>query len=187
MAEGASGWVRYCWRCGAALPTTPPTTCGACGEAHYLNPAPCGEAVVVRAGKVLLLRRANDPYRGSWDVPGGFCDGGEHPMRAAERELYEELGLACRATAYIGAWLDVYGESAPDGLETHCITSAYLVALADPGAEPRPNPEEATGYGWFDLTALPADLAFPAHARPMLRAAAALVAGTAEPLPDRTW
>ena len=57
-------------------------------------------------------------------------------MRAAERELYEELGLACRATA-----------------------------LADPGAEPRPNPEEAAGYGWFDLTALPEDLAFPDHAR----------------------
>jgi hypothetical protein len=59
--------------------------------------------------------------------------------------------------------------------------------LADPGAEPRPNPEEAAGYGWFDLTALPEDLAFPDHARPMLRAAAELIAGTGEPLPDRTW
>jgi ADP-ribose pyrophosphatase YjhB (NUDIX family) len=178
---------RFCWRCGAALPAAPPTTCRSCGQDHYVNPAPCGEAVVVRDGKVLLLRRANDPYRGSWDVPGGFCDGAEHPMHAAERELAEELGLACRATTYIGAWLDVYGEPAPDGIQTHCITSAYLVALEDPGAEPRPNPEEADGYGWFDLDELPGDLAFPDHARPMLAAAAAVINGSAQPLPDRVW
>ncbi|MGZ4167481.1 MAG: NUDIX hydrolase [Solirubrobacteraceae bacterium] len=178
---------RFCWRCAGALPAVPPTTCPACGQAHYLNPAPCGEAVVVRDGKVLLLRRANDPYRGSWDVPGGFCEGDEHPMRAAERELAEELGLAGRATAYIGAWLDTYGEPASDGVQTHCITSAYLVAVKDPAAEPRPDPAEAVGYGWFGLDELPDDLAFPGHARPMLRAAAALLDGTAQPLPDRTW
>ncbi len=180
-------WVRYCWRCATALGAAPPTTCAACGEAHYLNPAPCGEAVVVREGKVLLLRRALDPHRGFWDVPGGFCDGGEHPMHAAERELAEELGLSARATAYIGAWMDVYGPPAPDGVQLHCITSAYLMELADPEAEPRPDAEEATAYGWFDLSALPEELAFSDHARPMLAAAAALVAGTARPLPDRIW
>jgi hypothetical protein len=45
---------RFCWRCGTALGAMPPTTCTACRQAHYLNPAPCGEAVVVREGKVLL-------------------------------------------------------------------------------------------------------------------------------------
>jgi ADP-ribose pyrophosphatase YjhB (NUDIX family) len=187
MVAGVDRQVRFCWRCGAPLPAAPPTTCATCGQAHYLNPAPCGEAVVVRDGKVLLLRRANDPHRGSWDVPGGFCEAAEHPMRAAERELAEELGLSCRATAYIGAWLDVYGDPAPDGIQTHCITSAYLVALDDPEAEPRPDPDEALGYRWFDLDALPEDLAFAHHARPMLAAAAALVDGSAGPLLDRTW
>ncbi|MGH2894755.1 MAG: hypothetical protein ACRDPM_16045, partial [Solirubrobacteraceae bacterium] len=60
------GRGRYCWRCGTALDATPPTTCAACQQAHYLNPAPCGEAVVVRAGEVLLLCRAMEPYRGFW-------------------------------------------------------------------------------------------------------------------------
>jgi 8-oxo-dGTP diphosphatase len=187
-APGSSpGADRYCWRCGAALSATPPTTCGACGQDHYLNPAPCGEAVVVREGRVLLLRRAMDPYEGCWDVPGGFCDGAEHPMHAAERELAEELGLSARASAYIGAWMDAYGPPAPDGIQLHCITSAYLMELDDPGAEPRPHPSEATGFGWFELSALPDELAFPDHARPMLAAAAALLAGTGPALPDRTW
>jgi 8-oxo-dGTP diphosphatase len=183
----AGGPGRFCWHCGTRLDATPPTTCAACGQAHYVNPAPCGEAVVVRDGEVLLLRRAMDPYRGFWDVPGGFCDGAEHPMHAAERELAEELGLRARASAYIGAWLDVYGEPAPDGIQVHCITSAYLMELSDPEAAPRPDTEEATGFGWFAFDALPAQLAFPDHARPMLAAAAAVVAGTAPPLPDRTW
>ena len=185
--EPTVGTRRYCWRCAAALGGTPPTTCAACGQEHYLNPAPCGEAVVVRAGKVLLLRRAMEPYRGWWDVPGGFCDAAEHPMHAAERELREELGLAGRATAYIGQWMDVYGSPAPDGVQLHCITSAYLMELSDPGAEPRPDREEATDFGWFGLDELPEQLAFPDHARPMLAAAAAVLAGTAPPLPDRTW
>jgi 8-oxo-dGTP diphosphatase len=141
----------------------------------------------VRENRVLLLRRAMDPYRGFWDVPGGFCDAAEHPMHAAERELAEEMGLRGRATAYIGAWMDVYGPPAPDGVRVHCITSAYLMQLEDPEAEPRPSADEATGYRWFELTALPDNLAFPDHARPMLAAAAAVLAGTAPPLPDRTW
>jgi ADP-ribose pyrophosphatase YjhB (NUDIX family) len=179
--------ARFCWRCANALAAAPPTTCAACGQAHYLNPAPCGEAVVVRDGKVLLLRRAMDPYAGFWDVPGGFCNGAEHPMHAAERELTEELGVTGRATAYIGAWMDLYGDPAPDGVRLHCVTSSYLVTLEEPDATPRPDPDEATAYGWFDLGALPDDLAFPDHARPMLAAAAAVLAGTAPPLPDRTW
>ena len=142
---------------------------------------------MVREGKVLLLRRAMDPYVGFWDVPGGFCDGAEHPMHAAERELAEELGLAARASAYIGAWMDAYGPPAPDGIQLHCITSAYLMELQDPAAEPRAHPSEATGFGWFDLSALPVQLAFGDHARPMLAAAAALIAGTGPALPDRTW
>jgi 8-oxo-dGTP diphosphatase len=178
---------RYCWRCGTALSGPPPTTCGACGQAHYLNPRPCGEAVVITEGRVLLLLRAAEPYRHAWDVPGGFCEAAEHPMHAAERELAEELGLAARATGYIGTWMDTYGSPEPDGMPIHTATSAYLMELSDPQASPRPAPEEAVEAGWFPLAELPLELAFPVHARPMLDAAAAIVRGAGRALPDRTW
>ena len=181
--------VRHCWRCGAPLGAVPPTTCASCGEVHYVNPRPCGDAVVVRDGRILLMRRAMAPDAGAWDVPGGFCEADEHPMHAAERELTEELALTGRAVAYIGTWMDVYGEPAFDGLAIHTAVSGYLIALDDPTAPPRPAPQEACEARWFHLEDLPAELAFARHTRPMLAAAAALLrAGPPTgPLPDRIW
>jgi 8-oxo-dGTP diphosphatase len=179
--------TRFCWRCGATLPATLPTTCARCGEEHYLNPRPCGVAVVVRGRRVLLVRRALDPYQGCWDIPGGFCDAAEHPMHAAERELAEETGLTGRATAYVGTWMGIYGPPQLDGISIHTAGSVYLVELADPLVPPRLQRDEVTQAGWFDPDAPPADLAFPDHARPVLDAVAEIIAGTARPLPDRTW
>lgn len=161
--------------------------CAGCGQEHYLNPKPCGEAVVVSKGRVLLMRRAHEPELGAWDVPGGFCEADEHPMHAAERELAEELGLRGRATAYIGTWIDAYGPPDPDGVITYTSIGAYLIALEDPGQTPTLAPGEALEARWFALDQLPERLAFAAHARPMLAVAAALMAGTGLPLPDRTW
>jgi ADP-ribose pyrophosphatase YjhB (NUDIX family) len=178
--------ARFCWRCRAALSAPPPTSCDACGQPHYNNPRPCGEAVVVRGHEVLLLRRAMDPESGAWDVPGGFCDTGEHPMRAAERELEEETGLAGRAVAYVGTWMDAYGEEG-DGVQIHTAVSAYLIELSDPGAPMRLAREEVSDARWFALTGLPEQLAFATHTAPMLAAVAAIVAGRGRPLPDRSW
>lgn len=178
------------------LPAPPPVLCPACGEHHYVNPKPCGEAVVVRDGAVLLMRRAHEPEHGLWDVPGGFCESDEHPMHAAERELAEEVGLHGRAYACVGTWMDVYGPPADDGAVIWTAATAYLIALDDPDAEPVSCTEEASAAGWWPLDALPAELAFAAHARPMLTAAVALLdrlevdraAGRPPlPLPDRTW
>jgi ADP-ribose pyrophosphatase YjhB (NUDIX family) len=164
----------------------PPTTCAACGEIHYVNPKPCGNAVVVHAGRVLLLRRALDPDAGRWTVPGGFCEAGEHPRAAAERELSEETGLPGRAVAYLGTWMDRYGPPALDGLEIHTAVSGYLAELADPSAPPAPDPSEALEARWFELTALPEAIAFPAHVPAMITAAMVMIGvGTLPPMLDR--
>ena len=140
----------------------------------------------MRGGELLLLRRAMEPERGAWDVPGGFCDTAEHPMHAAERELAEEAGLTGRAVTYIGTWMDSYGEESP-GVAIHTAVSAYLMVLDDPRAVPRPQPGEVSEAAWFPLDALPSRVAFARHTRPMLAAARALVEGRGRPLPDRVW
>lgn len=44
--------------------------------------------------KILLIERRNEPFAGSWALPGGFVDKNENVLQAAERELLEETNLS---------------------------------------------------------------------------------------------
>src|SRR5208283_3828277 len=50
-------------------------------------------AVVVRAGRVLLVRRGAEPLRGQWSLPGGVLELGESLAAGVVREVREETGL----------------------------------------------------------------------------------------------
>ncbi len=51
-------------------------------------------AVVFRGDEVLLVRRGQEPARGSWSLPGGLVELGETLEAALRREVLEETGLA---------------------------------------------------------------------------------------------
>lgn len=53
--------------------------------------------VVVRDGKVLLIRRGKEPLRGRWVIPGGTVELGETLEEAVAREVREETGIEVRA------------------------------------------------------------------------------------------
>jgi 8-oxo-dGTP diphosphatase len=50
-------------------------------------------AVIVEGNRVLLVRRANEPLKGEWSVPGGVVEVGETLEAAIRREVREETGL----------------------------------------------------------------------------------------------
>jgi ADP-ribose pyrophosphatase YjhB (NUDIX family) len=50
-------------------------------------------AVVLREGRVLLVRRGREPLRGRWSLPGGVLELGETLMEGVVREVFEETGL----------------------------------------------------------------------------------------------
>jgi 8-oxo-dGTP diphosphatase len=102
--------VRHCPTCGTRLVEQPPTVCPSCGAEHWRNAKPCGGALVVRAGRLLLVHRAVEPWRDRWDIPGGFCEHDEHPAETARRETREETGLDVVITGFLGLWVDRYGD-----------------------------------------------------------------------------
>jgi ADP-ribose pyrophosphatase YjhB (NUDIX family) len=50
-------------------------------------------AVVVHDGRALIIKRAHDPRRGEWSLPGGRVELGETLVDATRREILEESGL----------------------------------------------------------------------------------------------
>ena len=65
--------------------------------------------VVIRDGRVLLIRRAQEPLKGQWSIPGGHLEWGETIAHAVARELLEETGLEVR----VGELLEVVERIGP--------------------------------------------------------------------------
>jgi ADP-ribose pyrophosphatase YjhB (NUDIX family) len=175
----------YCTSCGHALPKLPPAICNVCGTGHWRDAKPCASGLVTWEGRLLLVQRANEPWRGHWDTPGGFCGPDEHPILTAEREVLEETGLAVRITGLLGIWMDQYGSSDDEANRTLNIYYHAVPVAADP--QLKLCPTEVLRAGWFAPDQLPEALAFPEHIVPVLRAwRGALLAGEmVSSLPDR--
>jgi 8-oxo-dGTP diphosphatase len=112
-------------------------------------------AVVVEAdGGILLGRRAIEPGRGLWCLPGGFVNDDEDPWDAAARECLEEISAHVEKTRLIGVF-HIAKPAAPS-----MVGIAYQARLA---ASSRPAPgTEMLEIGVFALDSLP-PLAFPSH------------------------
>jgi ADP-ribose pyrophosphatase YjhB (NUDIX family) len=167
---------RFCSGCGSPLGRPAPVACAACGRQHWANAKPCAAALVVQDGRLLLTRRAHDPWRGLWCAPSGFCDGDEHPIDAAEREVREETGLGARVT----------GET-PAGDDAEHVAVAYYHAVPTGETVGSPDPREVDAVEWCDADRLPAELAPPTNGRHIFGAwRTAYAAGeTTTPLRDR--
>lgn len=73
--------------------------CPSCGYVHYRNPAPAVGVIVVEEGRVLLVKRRFDPYKGLWVIPSGFIEYDEDVKSTGVREALEETGLAVEIEA----------------------------------------------------------------------------------------
>jgi len=67
--------------------------CPYCHTIHYDNPKPTATLICPKNDSILLVKRATDPGKGLWGLPGGFIEKGETPEAGAERELLEETNL----------------------------------------------------------------------------------------------
>ncbi len=67
--------------------------CAQCRRFYYSNPVPAACCIVTRGDDLLLAKRAVEPCRGQWALPGGFVEIHETTEEAALRELKEETGI----------------------------------------------------------------------------------------------
>lgn len=91
-----------------------------------------------------MVRRANEPAKGCWSIPGGRVEAGESDAEATAREVLEETGVKVSVGRFVG-----YVErEAPDG-SVYAIRD-YLCTPLD-GIEPSVvrAGDDADDAGWF--------------------------------------
>jgi 8-oxo-dGTP diphosphatase len=152
---------RYCPRCAGALvhrefDGRPRPVCDQCGFIYFADPKVTVALLIERAGRVLLGRRAVDPGRGLWCLPGGFVDYGERVREAAAREALEETGLRVQIGDLLAVW------DFDDGIGGKKGIAIFFRAEAPVGEAAASDDLEA--LGWFVPGKFP-ELAFPLHQR----------------------
>lgn len=94
-----------------------------------LMPIPCVDIVVVDdRGRVLLMKRANEPASGQWWFPGGRIHYLETRLQAAARKLKEECNLAASEVIELGTY-DVIVNSPGAENPMHGITTLFCVRI----------------------------------------------------------
>ncbi|MEK7730116.1 MAG: NUDIX hydrolase [candidate division KSB1 bacterium] len=147
----------FCPSCGHALQSSPnfhqgKPHCMKCGFIHFNNPRGCVAAIMQRKNEILLVQRAQEPFKLCWDFPGGFLEAGESPQEGLRREMREELQIAIEPFALFGVYADHYGTGGEPVLIVY-----YLCELRASTVNPQ---EEIADARWFELSALPEALAF---------------------------
>jgi 8-oxo-dGTP diphosphatase len=98
---------------------------------------------------VLLVKRANNPFKTSWALPGGFVDANESLEAAALRELREETGIR---NAFIEQ-LQTFGAVNRDP-RGRVISVAYYALVRESQARLAPG-DEVSDVKWFEIGNLP--------------------------------
>jgi ADP-ribose pyrophosphatase YjhB (NUDIX family) len=157
---------QHCPRCASELEHSHERVdCPACGFVSHSNSEPTvGGLVTDDAGRILLVKRAHDPYGGTWDVPGGFLEEAEAPLDALRREVLEETGLEVEPVEFAGARIDRYGGD-PGAPTTLNLYWTARVTAGNPQAG-----DDAAELRWFEPTELPPEdeIGFP-NVRELLR------------------
>jgi ADP-ribose pyrophosphatase YjhB (NUDIX family) len=86
--------------------------------------------VVIDNGRALLIRRASEPLRGEWSIPGGMLELGETLEQGVARELLEETGLQVRVLELIEVFERIVyapnGQGRPERPRFHYVIADYL-------------------------------------------------------------
>lgn len=132
MQEHPLHLFRFCPRCGCnkfVINDEKSKRCQGCGFVYYFNPRAATVGIIRnRKGEILVATRSKEPAKGTYDLPGGFCDSYETAEESIAREVLEETGLRITAARYLFTVPNIYQYS---GMELHTMDMFFECEVDD--------------------------------------------------------
>jgi len=100
---------------------------------------PCVDGVCIRNGKILLVKRATEPFRGYWHLVGGQVEENETLKEALEREFKEETNLEVHVGKFIDGRIEKTFDRTKRIVTFEVTASKGEIKLSS----------ESEEYGWF--------------------------------------
>ena len=114
-------------------------------QGKHKNPVPAVDFLISKDdnSKILLVRRKNDPFKGTLSIPGGFINEGETAEDAMTREAKEETSLVVEPIAILG----VYSTPQRDP-RMHTISVTFITRIVQGNEDAR---DDAADLRWIDV------------------------------------
>jgi mutator protein MutT len=140
------------------------------GRRHPDRPIVAVGAVILDHGRVLLVKRGQEPLKGEWSLPGGAVETGETLQAALAREVREETCLDV-AVGHVVEVLDSIRRDAEGRTEYHYIIVDYVCRLSEGASSTASCGSDAAGACWVDVADLDRYGVTPAAAAVIRKAA----------------
>lgn len=149
--------MNYCPQCAATLQTRldggrERVACLAdgCGYIHFGDFSIGCAGVVVRPRgdeiEALLVQRAQNPFAGTWQIPGGYAEHDEVLSLAVEREVEEEAGVIAKVSDVVAFRHALAGSSGGPSTNVYFIFRLEYVS-----GEPQHDGDEIADAGFYTL------------------------------------
>lgn len=111
-------------------------------------------AIVIKDGKVLLVKRGNPPGKGLWAIPGGRVRVGETLKEATEREIKEETGIIIRARKPIYPF-DVILKDSDGRVQFHYVILDFMGDYISGNVTPGDDVNDARWFSAYEIKEIP--------------------------------
>lgn len=122
--------THYCPQCGShsflAQADNKSFQCTACGFTYFHNIAAATSVFIRCNNEIILCKRAFEPFKGKFDLPGGFQEAGESFEEGAMREVHEELGITLKNMRYLFSLPNTYRYKEVTYYTSDCYFEAVL-------------------------------------------------------------
>lgn len=106
--------------------------------------------VVIKDGRILLIKRGYPPRAGKWAIPGGVIEAGEDIVEAACRELREETGFEANPLGILWVYNAIVRDSV-GRVQYHFVIIDILFDSESIRGTARPG-GDAVDIAWFELS-----------------------------------